>query len=67
MSRKLEEQTDYGNGVKDEWMPAHADGHDTGHLRTDADWRRYVREWNKAAKARGDMTRIRSVEDTSEW
>lgn len=32
---------------------------------TDADFRRFVREWNAGAKARGDSTRIRSVEDES--
>lgn len=68
MARRIEEQTTYGDtGIRDEWMPAHRDSHDLRSLRTDADYRRYVREWNKRAKAEGGMTRIRSVEVDDEY
>jgi hypothetical protein len=69
--RKLESRTQYGEGPSaffDEWGPAdHETQREfdrTAYSETEA--RRFVREWNKAAKARGDNTRIRSVaEDDS--
>ena len=69
--RKLESRTQYGEGptaIFDEWGPTD-DETQREFDRTvysEAEARRFVREWNKAAKARGDNTRIRSVaEDDS--
>jgi len=59
MARRLEQTTLYSDGWKDEWGP-----YDEVDVRgwRDAEFRRYVREFNRAAKARGDNMRLRSVE-----
>ena len=67
--RRIESRVDYGNGLVDEWGPA---DHETDRefsraVYTEKDARDFVRAWNKAAKARGDNTRVRSVQDENEW
>ena len=54
MARVLEERTVYGDsGLADEWAPANDEQHHGARdLRTDGEFRAYVRAWNKAAKAR---------------
>jgi len=67
-SRRLEQQTTFalrdGDTMKTEWEPFTGEGRevpDTHGWKT-ADFTAFCREWNRAAKARGDMTRVRSVE-----
>lgn len=64
MARHLEQTTLYPGGWRDEWAPF-ADV-DTYGWR-DADFTRYVRDFNREAKSRGDNTRLRSVEDENEF
>jgi len=59
--RRLEEQTTYDGWLRDEWQPAMGEHPRTAGMR-DEDVTRYVREWNKKAKAEGCNTRLRSVE-----
>jgi hypothetical protein len=65
MSRRIEQRTDYGNGFTDEWGPADEETQRAARrfCYSEDDYRRFVRNWNSAAKARGDGTRIRSVEN----
>lgn len=60
MARRLEQTTFYAGGWHDEWAPYTEV--DTWGWR-DSDFARFVREFNRQAKARGDNTRLRSVED----
>jgi hypothetical protein len=67
-SRRLESRTQYGEGASaffDEWGPAPDELQRDADREciTEADYRRFVREWNKNAKMNGDNTRIRSVEE----
>lgn len=65
MARKLEERVDYGGGTFDEWGPY--TGRVNVHGWSDKQIKEFVRDANKAAKARGDGTRLRSVETDDFW
>lgn len=69
--RRLEQRTQYGEGANaifDEWGPADEETQREFDRAcyTEGDVRRFVREWNRKAKDRGDNTRIRSVSDEDE-
>jgi hypothetical protein len=69
MSRRLEQRTYYpGVDLYDEWEPVNAEQEHMPDvtLLSDADVAQVVRKWNAEAKARGDNTRIRSVDDSEE-
>jgi hypothetical protein len=62
--RRLEQRVDYGNGLVEEWEPVPLETEHWPDLwgMTAVEVSTFVRKWNRDAKARGDRTRIRSVE-----
>lgn len=64
MARVIEERlVDEAESPLEEWGPADAASHrEVRHFRTSADFRIYVREWNRRARSEGSFIRIRSVE-----
>jgi hypothetical protein len=68
-TRRLEQSTLYpmgdGSTMRSDWEPFTGEGGEAPdtHGWKDGDYREFVRSWNKAAKARGDNTRLRSVEN----
>jgi len=65
MSRRLEQRTYYpGVDLYDEWQPVDVEQEHMPDvaLLSDVEIVQVVRSWNREAKARGDNTRIRSVE-----
>lgn len=66
--RILQERTEYGDGLYDEWGPFLPEGRPVDTYGWKArDFTQFVREFNRMAKARGDRTRLRSVEIDQEW
>lgn len=65
MSRRIEQRVVYAPDLADEWGPADDETQNAANREcvTDKDFVRFVRTWNAAARARGDSTRIRSVEE----
>lgn len=61
MARRLEQTTLYpAIGMQDEWQPyTEVDTHGW----SDAEFKQFVRLFNRRAKQEGDNTRVRSVED----
>ena len=62
--RRLEQRVEYGNGLVDEWAPVAEETECWSDLwgMTGRDVADFVRRWNREARARGDNTRIRSVD-----
>lgn len=62
--RRIEQRTVYSSDLADEWGPADEETKRAAARECDSaeSFRRFVRDWNARAKARGDRTRIRSVE-----
>lgn len=65
VSRRLEQRTVYAPDLADEWEPVSKESEHWPDLwgMTADEVAAFVRKWNREAKARGDNTRIRSVED----
>ena len=59
--RIIEQTTLYDGGWQDEWGPYAGPAVDTWNWK-DADFTAFVRRFNRAAKLRGDGTRLRSIE-----
>lgn len=60
--RRLEQRTEWPNGLVDEWHPYEPDGLDTSGWSA-SEFRTFVRDENRKFKAKGDWTRLRSVEN----
>ena len=69
MSRRLEQSTSYhlrdGSTLRSDWEPFTGEGDAPPDTRDweAKDFAAFVRAWNRAAKARGDQTVLRSVEE----
>lgn len=66
--RRLEQRTTYAPDLADEWHPVDEDTQRAADrvCFTEADYRRFVRDWNAVAKKDGNNTRIRSVPNDEE-